>query len=314
MEYRSLHLPNQISWDEEGLTDKSGRLVIAPLERGFGRTLGTALRRVLLSSLEGAAPVTVRIDGASHEFTALTGVYQDVPDIILNLKSIDIRHVGTGGGMLVLDMKGPAVARASDLRGDSFLHVLNGDQVIAEVGQGSRLKLELTVERGKGYVTAEDWHDLGRGKEIGEILLDSWFGPVRKVFFEVESARVGDRTDFDKLILEVHTDGSIGPREAVDSACDILLRHFELLLGGRSVAPPAAAEEDEVDDNTQIPLKDTALPPRLVNTLAAGGVETLGPLAARTTSDLLAFRNLGQASLRILVDTLEQYGLQLSEG
>jgi len=315
MEYRSLHLPDRIEWDEDSLTDTYGRIVVTPLERGFGRTLGTALRRVLLSSLEGAAPVVARITGASHEFTPLPGVYQDVPDIVLNIKSLDIRHDGTGPGKLVLDMKGPASAKASDFKGDSFLHILNGDLPVAEVGQGSRLHIELIVERGKGYVTAEDWHDLGRGKEIGDILLDSWFGPVRKVNFEVESARVGDRTDYDKLSMEIQTDGTIGPREAMDSACDILLKHFEMILGGRSVASGSESEEDDggEENYSNLPLGDTAIAPRLAAILATAGIDTLGRLSSKTRAELLSVKNLGPASLKILEELLAQYDLGLSE-
>ena len=315
MEYRSLHLPDRIEWDEESLTGTYGRLVVTPLERGFGRTLGTALRRVLLSSLEGAAPVVARIAGANHEFTPLPGVYQDVPDIVLNIKSLDIRHDGTGPGRLVLDAKGPAQTKASDFKGDSFLHILNGDLPIAEVGPGSKLHVELTVERGKGYVTAEDWHDLGRGKEIGDILLDSWFGPVRKVNFEVDSARVGDRTDYDRLAMEIQTDGSIGPREAMDAACDILLRHFEMILGGRQAGAQGAEGDsgDEAEDFANLPLSETAMPPRLAATLSAGGISTLGQIASRTKAELLAVKNLGPSSLKILEGLLAEYGMGLSE-
>jgi len=315
MEYRSLHLPDRVDWDEESLTDKQGRLVVAPLERGFGRTLGNALRRVLLSSLEGAAPVSVRIEGADHEFTSLPGVYQDVPDIILNIKSLDIRHTGTAPGRLLLDVKGPAVVKGSDLKADSFLEILNGGQMIAEIAQGGRLKLEVMVETGKGYVTAEEWYDLGRGHEIGDILLDSWFGPVRKVNYEIDSARVGDRTDYDKLTLEVETDGSITPREAVSKACDILMKHFELILGGHSILPAAVEEEEGEEEPGQgdKPLRETGLSMRLVNSLASADIVTLSDLASKTPSELLSIRNFGQASLKIIADLLEQFGLHLSE-
>jgi len=315
MEYRSLHLPDRIEWDEEGLTDKSGRLVVTPLERGFGRTLGNALRRVLLSSLEGAAPVSVRIDGADHEFTSLQGVYQDVPDIILNIKSLDIKHSGTGPGTLRLDVKGPAVIHGKDLKGDAFLQILNPGQVIAEIGQGSKLKLEITVERGKGYVTAEDWYDVGRGREIGDILLDSWFGPVRKVNCEIDSARVGDRTDYDKLMMEIETDGSIPPQEALSIACDILMKHFELILGGKAAVEAEAAIEEEEEDQAfkDMPLRESGMPMRLVNSLAAAGVETLAELAAKTPEEVLSMRNFGQASLTIIQDLLGQYGLCLAK-
>lgn len=316
MEYRSLHLPDRVEWDEDSPTEKQGRLVVAPLERGFGRTLGNALRRVLLSSLEGAAPVSLRIEGADHEFTSLPGVYQDVPDIILNIKSLDINHTGSGPGMLRLDAKGPVVVKGSDLKADSFLEVLNGNQMIAEVAQGGRLRLEISVERGKGYVTAEEWYDLGRGHEIGDILLDSWFGPVRKVNYEVDSARVGDRTDYDKLMIEVETDGSMTPREAIGSACDILMKHFEMILGGHSVLAQAAEDGDEGFEEPgqgDKPLRETGLSMRLANSLASAGIETLSDLASKTPSELLSIRNFGQASLKIIQDLLEQFGLRLRE-
>lgn len=308
MEYRSLHLPDRIAWDDEESTDKRGRIVIKPLERGFGRTLGNALRRVLLSSLEGAAPVSVKIEGASHEFTTIPGVFQDVPDIILNIKSLDLKHEGTGSARLRLDMKGPATARSADLKGDSCVEILDPDQVIAEIGPGSRLKLEITVEKGKGYVTAEEWYDAGRGKEIGEILLDSWFGPVRKVNYSVDPARVGDRTDFDSLTMDIETDGSITPQDALSRACDILVKHFELILGKE---PGSEDEQEEVSGDTS--LRDTALSPRIVNVLEAGGIETLEDLAAKTPSDLLSLPNLGQASLKLISEFLEQYGMELGE-
>ncbi len=307
MEYRSLHLPDRIAWDDEETTDKRGRIVIKPLERGFGRTLGNALRRVLLSSLEGAAPVSVKIEGASHEFTTIPGVFQDVPDIILNIKSLDLKHEGSGSARLRLDMKGPATARSADLKGDSCVEILDPDQVIAEIGPGSRLKLEITVEKGKGYVTAEEWYDAGRGKEIGEILLDSWFGPVRKVNYSVDPARVGDRTDFDSLTMDIETDGSITPRDALSRACDILVKHFGLILGEEP------GSEDHGKGSSITPLRDTALSPRIVNVLEAGGIETLEDLAARTSSELLSLPNLGQASLKLIVELLEQYDMELGE-
>jgi DNA-directed RNA polymerase subunit alpha len=321
MEFRRLYLPDIIEWDEEHTTDTFGRLEVTPLERGFGRTLGTALRRVLLSSIEGSAPVAIRIEGVKHEFTALDGVVEDVPEIILNIKSLGIRHEGEEPGTLRADVKGPAEVKAGDLQGDEFLEIANAGDPVAEVTKGGSLTMEIEIQRGKGYVTADEWRER-REEEIGTILLDSWFGPVQKVNFEVDSARVGDKTDYDKLTMEVRTDGSITPRDAVRKACEILIRHLELIVTGRSpeeeveeveaeAEEAEEAEEGEVEVE-DIPLKETKLSPRLVNCLAASDVTSLPQLVSMTESDLLSVRNFGQASLKKVKDMLDSRGLTLA--
>jgi len=314
MEFKSLYLPDIISWDEETGTDRYGRLVISPLERGFGRTLGNALRRVMLSSLEGAAPVSVKIKGVAHEFSTIPGVVQDVPDIILNIKLLNMRFDGEGTGTLTLKATSPGIVTGGDMKSADGIRVTNPEQVIAELSDDTDLDMELSVERGKGYITSDEWRDVGRGTEPGMILIDSWFGPVRKVNYEVESARVGDRTDFDKLLLEVVTDGSMTPQEAIETSCEILLHHFRMILEGEVPAQERAQEgpeeaEDVFEDRS---LRDTDLPPRLVNCMAAGGIGTLSELASKTRNDLLSLRNFGQASLRTVEDVLSEYGLALS--
>ncbi len=320
MEFRRLYLPDIIEWDEEHTTDTFGRLEVTPLERGFGRTLGTALRRVLLSSIEGSAPVAIRIEGVKHEFTGLDGVVEDVPEIILNVKSLGIRHRGEEPGILRADVQGPAEVKAGDLEGDDFLEIADADDPVAQVTEGGSLRMEIEIQRGKGYVTADEWRE-SREEEIGNILLDSWFGPVQKVNFEVDSARVGDKTDYDKLTMEVRTDGSITPRDAVRKACEILIRHMELIVTGRS--PEEEAEEGEEAEEMQeaeegpaeaedIPLKETKLSPRLVNCLAASDVTSLPQLVSMTESDLLSVRNFGQASLKKVKDMLDSRGLTLA--
>ncbi len=313
MEFKSLYLPDIISWDEDTGTDRYGRLVISPLERGFGRTLGNALRRVMLSSLEGAAPVSVRIKGVAHEFSSIQGVIQDVPDIILNIKLLNIRFDGEGTGILTLKASKPGVITGADMKGSDDLRIANPDQVIAELSEKTSLDIEISVERGKGYMTSDEWRESGRGSEPGTILLDSWFGPVRKINFEVESARVGDKTDFDKLILEITTDGSISPVEAVEVSCEILLRHFKMVLDGEvEVEEPAEESSDDVEDTFEDKnLRDTDLSPRLVNCMASGGISTLSDLTSRTRNDLLSLRNFGSASLKTVEDVLAVYGLTL---
>jgi DNA-directed RNA polymerase subunit alpha len=321
MEFRRLYLPDIIEWDEEQTTDTFGRLEVTPLERGFGRTLGTALRRVLLSSIEGSAPVSIRIEGVKHEFTGLDGVVEDVPEIILNVKGLAIRHEGEEPGVLRADVKGPAEVKAGDLTGDDFLRIASPKDPIAQVTEGGSLTMEIEVQRGKGYITADEWRER-REEEIGTILLDSWFGPVQKVNFEVDSARVGDKTDYDRLTMEVRTDGSITPRDAVKKACEILIRHLELIVTGRSPEEEAegieeaegeeAREEEGAVEVEDIPLKETELSPRLVNCLAASDVTSLAQLVSMTKGELLSVRNFGQASLKKVVEMLNAHGLKLA--
>ena len=316
MDIRNLHLPDRIEWDKAEATGSFGTLVVSALERGFGRTIGNSLRRVLLSSLRGAAPVSVTIDGALHEFTALSGVVQDVPDIILSIKSLDVSLEGDEPALIKLDLEGPASATSADLVLDDRI-TLHGDPVpVVDVSEGGSISMEIVVESGRGYVTVDDWLKMGRGKEIGEILLDSWFGPVKNVDFEVESARVGDRTDFDRLIMEISTNGTITPEDAVRESCDILIRHLRLITGEDvpGEADEAAAEEEEpAEELVDMPLTEAGLPPRLVNCLAAGGIDTLSQLVSRTPRELLSLRNFGQAALKGVVECLSGHGLVLAE-
>ncbi|MBN1434516.1 DNA-directed RNA polymerase subunit alpha [Candidatus Fermentibacterales bacterium] len=325
MDIRKLHLPDIIQWDEADASDRFGRLVVSALERGFGRTLGNSLRRVLLSSLNGAAPVSVNIEGALHEFTALPGVMQDVPDILLNVKSLDVvfesgEEEGPGSGeseaaLMSIDVEGPASVTAGDLQLDEGLRIVDTSLPIADVAEGGHLRMQISVETGRGYLTVDDWLKMGRGKDIGEILLDSWFGPVRKVNYKVESARVGDRTDFDRLVMEITTNGTMTPREAVEKACGILVRHLRLITGEETpgAVPEAVAEEAVEEESEDLALDKTGLSPRLVNCLAAGGIHTLHDLTSRTGKDLLSLRNFGQASLQSLMEMLDERGLSLRD-
>jgi DNA-directed RNA polymerase subunit alpha len=329
MEYMKLHLPDIVKWDEETLSDRFGRMTITALERGFGRTLGNALRRVMLSLLEGAAPVSVTIKGAEHEFSVLSGVLEDVPDIILNIKSLSVVYEGRESAQLRLLADKPGVYTAAAFQCDEGVSIANGDQVIAEVTEeGASLDITVNIERGKGFVTQDEWYNHGRGREIGDILVDSWFCPVRKVNFEVESARVGDRTDYDKLIMDITTDGSISPADAVQSATRILMKHFELITGitvGDPVPEPVETEEEEKVDTPakaappvekpqmeDTDLADTDLSKRYVKILSAGGINTLNELASKSSEELLGLRNFGAASLDVVKELLEAHGRSLA--
>jgi DNA-directed RNA polymerase subunit alpha len=326
MEFMKLHLPDIIEWDNESLTDVYGRMTVTALERGFGRTLGTALRRVMLSSLEGAAPVSVSIKGAEHEFSVLTGVMEDVPDIILNVKSLSVRYDGEDTVQLALKASEAGVYTASSFQCPDGVVISNPEQVIAEITDGgAELDVTVDVERGKGFVTQDEWYNTGKGREIGTILVDSWFCPVKKVNFEVTSARVGDRTDYDRLSIEVTTDGSISPVDAIENATRILMRHFEMILGIGLEEPASEVVETGEEETAEvsepvvesvledIDLADTDLTKRYVKILSAGGIATIDQLAAKTESELLELRNFGAASLDVVIKLLETHGRSLTK-
>jgi DNA-directed RNA polymerase subunit alpha len=315
MEFKSLYLPDIVRWDAESLTGTFGRLEITPLERGFGRTLGNSLRRVLLSSLEGSAPVTLSIKDVRHEFSIIPGVVEDVPEIVLNVKSLVLKQQGDQQGTLRLKASKEGVYTAGDLECDSFIEVVNPDQHIATVGKGGKLIMEIAVRRGKGYLTVDEIVLDEQNDTEGAILLDAWFCPVTKVNYSVQSARVGDRTDYDHLILDITTNGSISPRDAVNTACEILIRHFQLIPGGVEpvVAPePPAAEPKAVPrakEEQILPLEDSGIPTRIVNILKAGGVRTLSQLREMTAGELLDINGFGPSSLKAVNEALEERGL-----
>lgn len=316
MEFKSLYLPDIVRWDVESLTGTFGRLEITPLERGFGRTLGNSLRRVLLSSLEGSAPVTLSIKDVRHEFSIIPGVVEDVPEIVLNVKSLVLRQKGDGQGTLRLNASKEGVYTAADLDCDPSIEVVNPDQHIATVGKGGKLIMEIAVRSGKGFMTVDEIELDEQNNAEGTILLDAWFCPVTKVNYSVQSARVGDRTDYDHLILDITTNGSISPRDAVNTACEILIKHFQLIPGGVEpvvvpVEPPVAEPKaaPKVKEEQVLPLEDSGIPTRIVNILKAGGVKTLSGLRAMTAGELLDISGFGPSSLKAVNEALEERGL-----
>lgn len=324
MEFMKLYLPDRIQWDRETLTETRGRLTVTPLERGFGRTLGNAMRRVMLSSLEGAAPVSVVIRGASHEFSALSGIRQDASDIVLNVKSLSIRHAGDEAGTLSLKADKPGVYTAASLKGDDFLSVANPDQEIAEITGKGELDISIAVEKGKGFVTVDEWFNSGRGQEIGEILVDSWFCPVKKVNYSVESARVGDRTDYDCLYIDIVTDGSLSPVEAVEKTCDILIQHLGMIMKGETEQEPGETPEEEAAsppakptggepgwDSVPLEDEDFQMERKYVNILKTAGIETVGGLIAMTASELKALNGVGDKTIMVINEKLTEKGLKL---
>ena len=294
-----------------------GIFVIEPLDRGFGYTFGNSLRRVLLSSLEGAAVTSVKIEGVAHEFTTLKGVREDVTDIILNLKSlICLLHGESPEVEVRLEKKGPGVVKASDIEAPADLEILNPDLEIANLSDKGRLEVTLTIGRGRGYVPAE----LNRGPEhtIGVIPVDSIFSPVRRVSYEVEAARVGQRTDYDKLTLDVTTDGSVSPRDAIAEAAEILIRQLAIFtdidkIEGFGEAAEAEAEAPQAHGMENFPIEELELGVRSYNCLKRVGIETIGDLVSKTENELAAIPNFGKKSIEEVRETLQAHGLTLRD-
>jgi DNA-directed RNA polymerase subunit alpha len=301
----------------EEVTEQRGVFTIEPLDRGFGYTFGNSLRRVLLSSLEGAAVTSVKIEGVAHEFTTLKGVREDVTDILLNLKNLICRLHGESPEIEVrLDKRGPGAVTAADIEAPADLEILNSDLEIANLSDKGRLELTLTIGRGRGYVPAE----LNRGPEhtIGVIPIDSIFSPVRRVAYEVEAARVGQRTDYDKLKLDVTTDGSLSPRDAIGQAAEILIRQLAIFtdldrMEGFGEAAEAEAEAPQAHGMENFPIEELELGVRSYNCLKRVGIETIGDLVSKTENELAAIPNFGKKSIEEVRETLAAHGLTMRE-
>ena len=302
---------------EEEVDENRGVFVIEPLDRGFGYTFGNSLRRVLLSSLEGAAVTSVKIEGVSHEFTTIPGVREDVTDVILNLKSmICVLHGESPEIEVRLSKKGAGVVKASDIEAPAELEILNPDLEIANLSDKGKLEVTLTIGRGRGYVPAE----LNRGPEhtIGVIPIDSIFSPVRRVSYDVEAARVGQRTDYDKLRIDVTTDGSIDPRESIGQAAEILIRQLAIFTDidriegfGEAAVAETQAEPALAHGMENFPIEELELGVRSYNCLKRVGIETIGDLVTKTENELAAIPNFGKKSVEEVKETLSAHGLTL---
>jgi DNA-directed RNA polymerase subunit alpha len=301
----------------EELEENRGRFVIEPLDRGFGYTFGNSLRRVLLSSLEGAAVTSVKIEGVAHEFTTLQGVREDVIDIILNLKNLTCLLHGESPEIEVrLEKKGAGPVTAADIEAPADLEILNPELEIANLSDKGRIEMTLTIGRGRGYVPAE----LNRGPEhtIGVIPVDSIFSPVRRVSYEVEAARVGQRTDYDKLTLDITTDGSIDPKEAIAQAAEILIRQLAIFtdlekIEGLHEATEAESEIPQARGMENFPIEELELGVRSYNCLKRVGIETIGDLVSKSEAELAAIPNFGKKSIEEVKETLGTHGLTLRE-
>ncbi len=291
-----------------------GKFVVEPLERGYGITLGNSLRRILLSSLPGAAVTSVKIDGVLHEFSTIPGVLEDVTDIILNLKALCIKMYTDEERVLRIESDHPGVVTARDIITDADVEILNPDLKIATIADG-RLYMEITVAKGRGYVSAE------RNKRddhvIGVIPVDSAFTPVRKVNYIIEDTRVGQITDYDKLTLEVWTNGSIRPDEATSLAAKILSEYLRQFIGLtetiNDVEIMVEKEEEEKDKILEMTIEELDLSVRSYNCLKRAGINTVEELTQRTEEDMIKVRNLGKKSLEEVIQKLRELGLSLKE-
>jgi DNA-directed RNA polymerase subunit alpha len=300
----------------EEVDDDRGVFVIEPLDRGFGYTFGNSLRRVLLSSLEGAAVTSVKFEGIAHEFTTLPGVREDVTDIILNLKNLICRLHGESPEIEVhVAKKGSGPVTAADIEAPAELEILNPDLELANLSDKGKLEMTLTIGRGRGYIPAE----FNRGPEhtIGVIPIDSIFSPVRRVSYDVEAARVGQRTDYDKLKLDVTTDGSINPKDAIAEAAEILIRQLaiftdlEKIEGMGEAAAAESAEAPIAHGMENFPIEELELGVRSYNCLKRVGIETIGDLVTKSEAELAAIPNFGKKSIEEVKETLQTHGLTL---
>ena len=290
-----------------------GRFVVEPLERGYGTTLGNALRRVLLSSLPGAAITSVRIEGVLHEFSTIPGVVEDTTEMILNLKELRLRISSEETKTLRIEKVGPGVVTAADIISDADVTILNPDLVIGHLAENARLFAEMTAERGRGYVSAD--RNKRPNQAIGVIPIDSVFTPISKVNYQVENTRRGDVTDLDKLILEVWTDGGLCPEEAVSVGAKILSRHLDMFVGLTDRAKNEqilVSEEDEERDRVlDMTIEELDLSVRSYNCLKRASINMVSELIEKTEEDMMKVRNLGKKSLEEVTQKLAELGLAL---
>jgi DNA-directed RNA polymerase subunit alpha len=292
-------------------TAKQATLMIEPLEQGYGHTIGNSLRRVLLSSLPGYSITKVRIDGIDHQYTTLEGMSEDVVELILNLKQVRIKSDRSEGGTLRIDKKGAAVVTAGDIECDGGFEIANPELHLAKIAEGKKLKVEMTVEPGLGYSLAQD----RKSSVIGEIPVDALFSPVLKVSYKVESTRVGRRTDFDKVLLTVETDGTIEPGEAVRQAAQILSKQFAQVYN--PVLPEPELEESKLTPEEaevlRLTVEELDLPTRIANALRKGGYKTVGDLVGAPKGVIAKVKNLGEKSVDVINDALLKKGVSLGE-
>lgn len=318
---RGFQFPSRIRFDEETLTDTYGKLIAEPLERGFGTTIGNALRRVLLSSIEGAAITALKIEGALHELSTIEGIKEDIIDIILNMKKIRFKMYTDGKKVAKITVKGPRDVTGHDIQSDGTFEVLNPEQEIATLDKDARLDVEMHIQKGKGYVPSE--LNKEEGLPVGIIAVDSVFSPIKKVNFTVEKARVGRATDYDRLVMEIWTDGSITPVKALSQAASIIIEHFDLFIleEEEELQKEVATQEDSSQSvsmsenpifnvNLLKSVDELELSVRSYNCLKNASIKTIADLVQKTEHEMLKTKNFGRKSLNEIKEILGDMGLR----
>ena len=296
---------------------KYGKFVVEPLERGFGNTLGNSLRRVLLSSLEGCAVTLLKIDGVLHEFSTIPGVKEDVTEIVLNMKSLVAKLVEVAPKVVEIDAEGPCGVTAANIKCDSEVEILNPELHIATLGEGAKLRMEITIDKGRGYVPGERNKQLAANNVIGVLPIDSIYTPVLKVNYTVDNTRVGQITDYDKLTLDVWTNGVINAEEAVSLAAKVLTEHLNLFvnLSDKASSAEVMVEKDDKGKEKilEMTIEDLDLSVRSFNCLKRAGINTVEDLINKSEEDMMKVRNLGRKSLEEVVQKLNSLGFSLQK-
>src|SRR6266849_9205895 len=318
--WRGLELPNRVVSDRGTLTDTYGKFSVEPFERGFGVTVGNSLRRIMLSSLEGSAVTRVKIQGVQHEITTIPGVVEDVTDIVLNVKSLVVKNSSEQPRTLRIDRHERGVIAAANIITDEAVQIINPEHIIATLTDDVPFVMEMTVENGRGYRTAEE--NAGREREIGVIPVDSSFSPVVRVKYEIEDTRVGQRTNYDKLMMEIWTNGTVGPKMALVEGSKILRKHLNPFIQYAEPGPevpfedkPEAAAGEQVDHELErklnMSLAELELSVRATNCLESEGITSVRDLVIRTDEELLEVRNFGETTLKEVKAKLQERGLYL---
>ena len=311
--WRDLIKPRGLTVDQESLSNTYGKFVAEPLERGFGITLGNSLRRVLLSSLQGAAITSVKIEGVEHEFMTIPEVAEDVTDIILNLKEVLLQIHTNEVKTLRIEADGPREIKAGDIIADGQIEILNPGHHVLTISEGGKVRMEMTARRGRGYVPAEK--NKVPGQPIGTVPIDALFSPIRKVNYQVTNARVGQQTDYDKLTLEVWTDGSVAPNDAVAYAAKIVKEQLSIFINFDEAEEPAEevkpVEEQKLNENLFRSVDELELSVRSANCLQNANIKTIGDLVLKTEAEMLKTKNFGRKSLKEIKEILAEMGLSL---
>ena len=294
-----------------------GKFELEPLERGFGNTIGNALRRIMLSSMPGSAIVAVKIDGVMHEFQTIDGIVEDVTSIVLNLKNVVVKNHTEEEQILKLYADTEGVVTAGQIEGNPDVEIINPDQVIATISKGGKLDMEFVVANGRGYVPSNENKKYIENKKLGFIPIDALYSPIERISYEIDNARVGQDSTYDKLIMNVYTNGSIRPEEAMALAAKILIEHLNIVTNLSEIADTTgimnAKQEDTKQKKLETPIDDLDFSVRAYNCLKRAGVNTLGDLTEKTELEMMKIRNLGKKSLKEVIDKIKDMGLKFKE-